>query len=226
MTIAKNIEDFVHDFRTVIPDGARTDFITIHHHVVLVSDDGKFFFIGFCSFKSGEATFWHREWVVTEVDFTFTIIPFVEWEVNNPTKRNNRVVLQVKVIGKSDAELSEDFVHLSAVIRAEEDSVTIFSASGFFDFGKFFRLQEFSNWTFFGTVFIHDVSETGGAKFPGFFSELVDLRTSEAGTIFNTDSFNAWTLEDFEAGVFEDFSKLDHFHAVAKIWFVNTVFFH
>ena len=130
------------------------------------------------------------------------------------------------MIGKSNAELSDDFVHLGAVIRAEEDSIAIFSASSFFDFGKFFRLQEFSNWTFFGTVFIHDVSETGGAKFPGFFSELVDLRTSEAGTIFNTDSFNAWTLEDFEASVFQDFRKLDHFHAVAKVWFIDTVFFH
>ena len=139
---------------------------------------------------------------MTEVDFTFAIIPFVEWKVDNPTKRNDGVVLQVKVISKSDAELSEDFVHLGAVIRTEEDSVTIFSTSSFFDFGKFFRLQEFSNWTFFGTVFIHDVGKAGGTKFPGFFSELVDLRTSEAGTIFNTDSFNAWTLEDFEASVF------------------------
>ena len=37
-----NIKFFVHDFRIVISFCARSHFIAIHHHIILVSNDGKF----------------------------------------------------------------------------------------------------------------------------------------------------------------------------------------
>ena len=42
IVIAKNIEDFIHDFGIVITNGTGTDFVTIHDHIVLIGDEGQF----------------------------------------------------------------------------------------------------------------------------------------------------------------------------------------
>ena len=46
VVVAEDIEGFVHDVGVVITDGAGTDFITIHDHIVLVSFDGELVLIG------------------------------------------------------------------------------------------------------------------------------------------------------------------------------------
>lgn len=64
---AEDVKNFVHDVWVVIADSTRGDFVAIHHHIVLVSDDGEFVGVCFGGFECGKTAFWHGEGVVAEI---------------------------------------------------------------------------------------------------------------------------------------------------------------
>ena len=39
VVVTEDVEDFVHDVRVVVADGAGADFVAVHDHVVLVGDE-------------------------------------------------------------------------------------------------------------------------------------------------------------------------------------------
>ena len=53
VVVAENVEDFVHDVWVIVADGARTDFVTVHNHVVLVGNESELIGIGSGLLKCG-----------------------------------------------------------------------------------------------------------------------------------------------------------------------------
>ena len=39
VVVAEDLEDFIHDIRVMVADGAGAYLVTIHHHVILVGSD-------------------------------------------------------------------------------------------------------------------------------------------------------------------------------------------
>ncbi|MCY1552805.1 hypothetical protein D9M68_892250 [compost metagenome] len=99
-TIAQYTKRLVHDFRIVVSNRARCDFIPVHYHVVLVGNNRQFLFIGIGCNKRLRTTARHTEWIVPKINFLCLVIPFVERKINNPRQGDFVRVLQLKMSGK------------------------------------------------------------------------------------------------------------------------------
>ncbi len=138
--IAEHAENFVEHFGVVVADAAGADFVTISHHVVLVSHDAKAAFGTITGRVEGfDAAARHAERVVAEVELVLFIIPFVKWEINDPGQCDDVRILQFEVVGKFDTQAAEDFVDDRSLVGAEEDDVAVSRASFFTDGLNFFR---------------------------------------------------------------------------------------
>ena len=66
---------------------------------------------------------------MAEVELFISLVPFVEWEIDNPAVGDFIGILETEVVGEGDAELAEDFVDFITDIGTEEDGVA-FLGSG------------------------------------------------------------------------------------------------
>ena len=60
---------------------------------------------------------------MTEVKFLRFFVPFVKRKVDNPGVGDFVRVFKIEVVGKTDAELTEDFVDFGSGVGAEEDGI-------------------------------------------------------------------------------------------------------
>ena len=176
MVVAEDFKYAIHDFWVVITDGARSNFVAVHNHVILVSNNSKFLLVGLGVFERSETALWHAKWVVAKVELIVFAIPFVERQIDDPTKRNEVWIFAAKVVGKSDTKLAENFVYKRALICTEEDGITIFGTGAFFDGGDFGLAHKLEDWRLSFAILVKDVGEATGTEFFGFFGEVVNFK--------------------------------------------------
>ncbi len=117
----------------MVADGTRADFVAVHDHVILVSHNSKFLFVGRCRGQRLSTTAWHTERVVTEVNFLIVCVPFVERKINNPGQSDDVRIFQVKMIGKVGTQATKHFIDHGAFVSAKEDGIAIPRAHFRFD---------------------------------------------------------------------------------------------
>ena len=155
IVVAQRAKYPIEDLWVMIAHATGADFVAIHYHIVLIGNYRQFFFVG-RNIQCLYPALWHAKWVVAEVNFFTGIIPFVEWEVDNPAKCDDIRVFQAEMVGELATQTAKDFVYHATPICTEDYSVAISRAGRFLD-GSQIGLNNGGTW------FLYDILAAGVA---------------------------------------------------------------
>lgn len=91
-------------FYIVIPDGSGENLVSIAGEVVL----DRFNFEEILFFKCFDSSFWHREWVVTKIEFAGNFVYFKHREILYPTQSEDIFIFESEELG----EMGSEFAHI------------------------------------------------------------------------------------------------------------------
>ena len=161
-----------------------------------------------------QTTLWHTERIMSKIKFFTSVIPFIKWKINNPSKRHDRRVLKIKMRGKFITQAPQYRVNNRARISAKEHRITINRTSFLLDVSQFLLTQEFRNWRFCFTVLICNVRQTASAFTFSDVGEIVNLLATQTCAIFYANSLNTFSIFKYaKLSLREHVRQFYQFHA-------------
>ena len=222
--IAGDLERLVHDLRTMVPDGPGREFDAVAHDVVLERVDGE----RVLGEERFQATLWHRERVVAELDLVGVFVEFVHREIDDPAELELLLVDEIELLAEARAHGAGELRGGELLVAGKEHGIAVLQAGSFFQLRQALFVEVLGDWALGAGRFIDDVAETGGAARARPFVELVEERTRlRRGTRCRNGAHDRTHLDglgkDAEAGAAENLGHIGVADRVPEIRLVGAV---
>ncbi len=123
--IAGDLEGLVHDFRQVVPNGARGQLITVADDVVLIPQHIE----GFIVLQRRQAALGHGKRVVREVQFLLRLAPFIHGVIDDPAETKGIRLDDIQILANLQARQTCQVRGFRCLAGGEEQAVAV-SGSG------------------------------------------------------------------------------------------------